>query len=621
MYARGNTYRLATERGYRVNGMTLQPPENVWTKVEEVLLLSVLVLCPLLYSFHQSSFLVPKETYAAVAIAVACAVRYVAGPVHPVLHAGWFGAALASYAIVSAASILWSESWYWSVRSTAGTVLAAVFFVLAAERCRTDRFVARGLAAIAATGVAVAALSALQLAGPARFLFPRFPNNPQIMYSTFGNDSVVAGYIVVAAPLLAGYIVAEDRRWRVAGAVCAAALMVYVLLALQTRSAWAALALAAACVVGMLAFTRRRALLSKAVGPAAILLCCAVLFGALQAAVRGTATGTTTLIERVRSAFDSSQPGVADRIKMTSAAAHIIREHPLAGTGIGTFGFLAPKYQSRVFDEHGRRAALTPSQQPPFYVHNEYVQAVAELGVPGLAVMVALLVTGTRKVTRLWRRTEEPEHDRVRNLLICGGTGTALAVPVLAATHFPFHVITHSLAFLFTMAAFSGYYHAGVRETQQGEATAGASSDRWIRCGAIAVCLVMAAGGITAVWDMAADRLFWDGYMMEMEQGGPSSEALHRLETAARLDPYNGRIAAAYGWALTNRGRWDDALGELTRATESWDTAALHYNLGVVNEELGRPEAAALHYRKAVYRDPGMTDAAARLDALAQRIG
>jgi len=602
----GTTDRPLIKRGDRVNRITSQPPENSWTAVEEVALLSALVLCPLLYSFHQSSFLVPKETYAAVAVAAALAARYAAGPLRPVFGAGLFGMALAAYAAVSAASVAWSVSWYWTVRSTGAAVLATVFFALAAERCRSPRFVARGLAAIIITGVAVAALSVLQLAGPGRLLFPRFPGNPQTMYSTFGNDSIVAGYLVVSAPLLAGYLLVENRRGRIVAAMCAVLLVIYALLALLTRGAWIAVTVAGLCVLGTLIRTGRRALAKKAVRLMVIGVCGAVLFGVVQSVVPGTATGGTTFVERLRSSFDLSQPGIADRWKVFLAAAYIVRDHPVAGAGAGTFGFLAPRYQGEVFSAHGRPADLLPSQEEPFYVHNEYMQPVAEMGVAGLAVMLAMVIAGTREVTRLWRKGV---RTRQNDVLLCGGTGALLAVAVFGTTHFPFHVVSHTLAFLFTMAAFHGYYHCEECVQQQ---VAEESQTRSNRSGlgrrAAVVCLIPLVVSVPAIWHLVADRLYWDGYLMEKQQPGASPEAVHRLELAARLDPYNGRILTAYGWALANRYRWTEALGCFERAQSSWDTAVLHDNLGIVNEKLGRQEAAERHYRMAVYRDPAMTE-------------
>jgi len=568
--------------------MASQPPENVWTTVEEVLLLSVLILCPFLYSFHQSS-----------------------GTLRPVFRTGRFGAALVLFAAVSAASTLWSVSVYWTLRATAGACMAAVFYALAAERCRNRKFMARGLAAIAITGAVVAALSVLQLAGPGRLLFPQFAGNLQIMYSTFGNDSIVAGYLVLAVPLLAGYVLVENRRRTVAVAMSATLLVTYALLALQTRGAWIALILAAPCVLGALVFTGRRVLAGKALRPLTITVCGLAVFAIVQAAIPGTATGDRTLIERIRSTFDRAQPGVADRVKMTLAAGHIIMDHPVTGTGAGTFGYLAPRYQAEVYEKRGWSAVFSPSQEHPFIVHNEYVQTVAEMGLAGWTAMLALLISGAGTVTRVWR--QPVRKDRLGNLLVCGGTGTILAIAVLATAHFPFRVASHSLAFLFTIAAFYGYYHkVDAGEQQVGETSHKPSGHKIKWCAGV-VCLVSLVMCTAAVWNLVVDRLYWDGFVAEDERAGVSLQALHKLEAAARFDRFNGRTSAAYGWALANRGRWDEALEQLTRALDTWDMAAVHYNLGVVNEMLGRADEAAQSYRAALYRDPGMPEAATRL--------
>ena len=82
----------------------------------------------------------------------------------------------------------------------------------------------------------------------------------------------------------------------------------------------------------------------------------------------------------------------------------------------------------------------------------------------------------------------------------------------------------------------------------------------------------------------------------------------------AGFDRFNGRTSAAYGWALANRGRWDEALEQLSKALDTWDMAAVHYNLGVVNEQLGRTDEAARGFRAALHRDPGMADTIVDID-------
>src|SRR5204863_422971 len=92
--------------------------------------------------------------------------------------------------------------------------------------------------AIVASAVVVAALALLQYAGWASYLFPVFPTYTQAMYSVFGNQDLLGGYMAIAVPLaLARFI----HRPRVIWAAATLA-MVVTLVVSGCRSAWLAAA-------------------------------------------------------------------------------------------------------------------------------------------------------------------------------------------------------------------------------------------------------------------------------------------------------------------------------------------------------------------------------------------
>jgi len=74
----------------------------------------------------------------------------------------------------------------------------------------------------------------------------------------------------------------------------------------------------------------------------------------------------------------------SDRIEYLKSAVAIWRDHPVVGTGAGTFGVVHPRYQNRVI------AAATDA-------HNWYIQVLAELGLVGallLLVLVGMILQG-----------------------------------------------------------------------------------------------------------------------------------------------------------------------------------------------------------------------------------
>ncbi|MBW3538508.1 O-antigen ligase family protein [Candidatus Parcubacteria bacterium] len=80
---------------------------------------------------------------------------------------------------------------------------------------------------------------------------------------------------------------------------------------------------------------------------------------------------------RFAEAASGESTSAADRLNYLRAAAAIWRQHPLVGTGAGTFAVVHPQYQIRVI------SAATNA-------HNFYAQTASELGLVGLLLVTAL---------------------------------------------------------------------------------------------------------------------------------------------------------------------------------------------------------------------------------------
>ena len=106
---------------------------------------------------------------------------------------------------------------------------------------------------------------------------------------------------------------------------------------------------------------------------------------ALCALVLGT-TGTGARFERAINELKDWQPAkavttdssIGNRLEFYHSSLEIAREHPLIGTGTGSF----PK----VYADHVAGTAMTPTTNP----HNEYLNIVIQLGAVGLLTMLYL---------------------------------------------------------------------------------------------------------------------------------------------------------------------------------------------------------------------------------------
>ena len=237
-----------------------------------------------------------------------------------------------------------------------------------------------------------------------------------------GNDGVLALALALAA-VIAGGLVLLVRSPRVRLAAGGGLLLFLVGLALN-QSLTALIAGGAGAVV-LVVSVRRWRVVAGAAGVAAILALALALHPASAA--------------RAREAASAVRAGEWDRVLTYrlgpwAAALEMVRARPLAGVGPGAFAaeFVPHRLRAELRDQ---RRFVNPSLAGSYgEAHSEYVQAFAEIGVPGaLAALAAAGVLGAG-LLRALRRSDDDRARReavVLLALLCAGAAAAL-------TWFPF---------------------------------------------------------------------------------------------------------------------------------------------------------------------------------------
>lgn len=308
-------------------------------------------------------------------------------------------------------------------------MIVALFTLIAACSGITPRTAA---AALAISGVWNAALGILQVNANGAIGLTMLGEFP---YSSagYGTSIVRAGDLVLARPyglhphpnifagvLMIGGLAASAwlvsaRRWLGIVGACAVAFILYGLLVTFSRAAWGGF-----FVGGLTLLLFARLVLRRAALPAVAL--CAVLclvagglfiaeYGPFIAARAGDGQESTEL------------RSVSDRLVFTDFAFRAIREEPLTGIGAGNFPWRASRYlRDTFYDLRGDN------------VHNVYLLAWAELGTPGLALLLAALACLTFAAVRAIRR----ERTAWRIALLAGGLALS-AVGLL--DHYPYSLL------------------------------------------------------------------------------------------------------------------------------------------------------------------------------------
>lgn len=224
--------------------------------------------------------------------------------------------------------------------------------------CRTAARVSIVTWVLVATGCMLAAATPLVMEGSSH-LIPAL-GGLSIQKNVLGGSLAVLALLPIA--LLFGALQLRGSRAAAALTGACSAVMLSGLAYTQSRGAWLALGVA---LVVMLCFLVRPARF-VALGACAVSLLAAIT-GALG-----------PLVDRLLQADGD----LAVRSEIWSRAAQLISDFPLTGSGMGSFRVVVPRLYPYLVSDHSR----------VHHAHNLYLQVASDLGLPGLAAFLALLV-------------------------------------------------------------------------------------------------------------------------------------------------------------------------------------------------------------------------------------
>lgn len=238
------------------------------------------------------------------------------------------------------------------------------------------------------------------------------------------------------------------------------------------------------------------------------------------------------------------------RLELYSVSLDAWREHPIAGTGYLTFRYALEQGRARV-PSYG-------SSGETWFVHNDYLQMLQELGPLGLSALIALAWLPTwlayRRVSRL------PEGFRTVVVACASGT-TAMACHALV--DFPFYIPACLLMYGVLLGVFDRRMQAGVVEApRQSSPSPLHRSARVIFAVLAAVVLVRPlAAAASAEWGKRQQAV------------GDAQAAAFWLSAAPILDPQDWR----YHWYA---GQFWDIQAAVFRKRDAARLAAAAYGAG-----------------------------------------
>lgn len=363
-----------------------------WRLTPSLLAGGVMVALPLVFSFTGlDKFRLPKDVVLVLFVALCFPALYLVARLrNPRRWRGWeslLGVALGYVWFHTAVSTAPDVSLWASVHVTA---MVGFYWIL--YSCCDERFQRVVWLLFAAVSALNAVLTVLQTHG----MFPAMVSaggetlagrlNPAGLIGDVNSGGFLFGLVTL---LLVPLLVEANRAGRRVLVVGLLALNLLGLAYTQTLTAFAALA---ACLVLWLVFHHWWLLRhTRRVTRGLLLLWLGVAAGLTAAALAGSRSG---IIDRLAEVVEQAREGrwttvTAGREPVYRITWRMIREQPWLGRGLNTFG--REFFAFRTGTEEGQSVRLI--QQPGAFreTHNDYLQVWAELGLPGLLLLLGLL--------------------------------------------------------------------------------------------------------------------------------------------------------------------------------------------------------------------------------------
>lgn len=394
------------------------------------------------------------------------------------------------------------------------------------------------------------------------------------VWSPLGHYNHLASYLAGCGPLLIwGWSASEGAARRIwAGAF---AVVLTVLIALGSRGAWLA-----AAIAWPLAFRASSTRLRLSWKPRRALALASLLAALFLTAKPYDAPAGRFILQRAADGVRGDSMALGYRRLLWKAAGRMALERPLLGQGPGGFHYRYLEHQARVISEPGGERWLKYWNHSSS-AHNILLHQAADGGLAGLGALLSLLGFAAWD----WRRERRAE-EKGRVLRDCWAFS---ALALLLDGMFSLTLQMPASAFLLALALNAASAPRGKGIVQIGERAADLPMRRRIAWG-LAAALLAAVPASRLVLRQASEVQIGRAVGFAARQDFPAAE--QALRTAVRWSPDNGRSRFFQGNALLLMGEADAALVSFEGALARDSDPNIPYDLALAHLELGDLAAA-----------------------------
>ncbi|MCX6355317.1 MAG: tetratricopeptide repeat protein [Candidatus Aureabacteria bacterium] len=501
------------------------------------------------------------------------------------LHISWNRSmsALSLFILWSCISLLWAPGPHLGVREIGRWCIVWIIFLSAMNDLTAEGRASAALRTAWIVALVVSSVALMQFFGVD---FSSYRGGRFRIYSTLGNPNYVASYLAVVIPsAYLSWLSSRPRRSMSALSLIVSLSGTAALLASGSRGGIASLLLGTIIAVAILKppIVRRRLLLL--VLAASALFVFVYLPSPLN---RYSAQSVEKFAE-----IGAPRYGTAWRMLVWNIGWRIGLEHPLRGSGSGSFTLLYLSRMAEFLKEPGHVRYLLFAESGIDFAHQEYLQIWIELGLIGIIFfawfLLSLLATAFRK-----SRGEDLPDWMIASLSAC-----CAAFLIEGMVSFPFHLWASAVTFF----VFGGILAARHR-VEKVILIENTFSRIMAAILATGIALIVSYSSLCSIISEVHSEWGFNAYSR-----GERDLAIKEFTLSTLWQPRNGQARFFRGLCLSEEGRYGEAIQELRTALETYSRQEVYLEIGKAYEKAGQVQEAAFFMETARLMKPLNQDA------------
>ena len=502
------------------------------------------------------------------------------------------------FMVICPLSLLWSNSSMVSLLELPLFLAGPILYFLVVNNIKEEHQINRLLTTVLFISSLLGIYGIFQYQG-IDFAFWKANVGRNQVFGLFGNVNYFAEYMIVTLPLAISLFFATRNRTHKILLLIGILAMGGSLILTFTRGSYLAIGISSLFMFFLYLASRGKGFIKEHKKIFIFILALIILVTFLFA-LPNPLNKSGTVISKIKSRISISQftegSSLKRRIAIWKFTALMIKDHPILGSGIGTFKYNSLSYQAKFFDQ-GENRRLYPYGIAD-KTHNEYLQLWAELGIIGLGIFIWLIITYFNYGIKLLKRIK----DRYKQGILIGLMGGIIAVLIDSIFGFPLHLPATLVLFWLVLGLTMSMNE---KENDSPKINPVKKVNEIFRFKPILYIFIIL---LTIILMVSIARPFmaqtyWYKGFKEIEKENWNN-AIKIYEEALRWNPLLGPIYYDIGKILKNKGLYNVSGEYLEKAAKYIDHPDLPLDLAIIYLKSGMLDEAVIKLKQAISYQP-----------------